>query len=112
MTKVVNVKVCYLRPKYNNLEEWCNDKNNIYIGRAGIVFINGVRYPKNASIFSNPYKINKDGDINEILIKYENYIEEKIKCGEIKIESLLKLKGKSLGCWCVKPNQINVMEIY
>ena len=29
---VVNVKVKYIRPcGYDNLHEWCNDKNNFYI---------------------------------------------------------------------------------
>ena len=42
MSSVVNVKVAHIRPKYNDLEEWTKDPNNVYIGRAGIVFINGV----------------------------------------------------------------------
>ena len=36
---VVNCRVKYLRPKYENLKVWVEDKDNIYIGRAGIVFI-------------------------------------------------------------------------
>lgn len=38
-TYVSNVKVKYIRPHYNNLKSWCENSNNIYIGRAGIVFI-------------------------------------------------------------------------
>ncbi len=35
---VVNVKVKYICPYgYNNLYEWCNDTNNAYIGRKGVV---------------------------------------------------------------------------
>ena len=41
---VVNVKVNCIRPKYNNLEEWMTDPNNVYIGRKGIVFINSERF--------------------------------------------------------------------
>lgn len=111
-TLVVNVKVINIRPKYDNLKEWCKDKNNVYIGRAGVVFIDGSRYPKKSSIFCNPYKIGKDGDRDTIIIKYKKYIKNEIKSGNIKIEYLLELKGKKLGCWCVKPNHINVMEIY
>ena len=44
---VANCKVKYIRPKYNNLKEWMEDEQNIYIGRLGIVFINKVRFPKN-----------------------------------------------------------------
>jgi len=48
---VVNCKVKYIRPKYNNLKEWFDDyENNYYIGRAGIVFINKERFPKNIII--------------------------------------------------------------
>ena len=50
-TKVVNVKVSYIRPQYNNLKEWCEDSNNVYIGRQGVVFVDGQRYPKQASVF-------------------------------------------------------------
>jgi hypothetical protein len=51
--------VSNIRPNYKNLEEWCNDPNNVYIGRKGIVFIDSERYPKYDSIWSNPYKINE-----------------------------------------------------
>lgn len=56
---VINVKVASIRPKFNNLKEWCEDERNIYIGRAGIVFIDGQRFPKQSSIWANPYKITK-----------------------------------------------------
>jgi len=36
---VVNCKVKYIRPEYNNLKEWMNNPNNVYIGREGVVFI-------------------------------------------------------------------------
>jgi hypothetical protein len=39
-----------LRPKYKNLKEWCEDKNNVYIRRGGIVFIDNERYPKSDSV--------------------------------------------------------------
>jgi hypothetical protein len=45
---VVNCKVQYIRPKYNNLKEWMNDPNNIYIGRGGVVFIDKKRFPAQA----------------------------------------------------------------
>lgn len=47
MTTVSNVKMQFIKQKnYNNLKEWCEDPNNIYIGRKGIVFINKERYQK------------------------------------------------------------------
>ena len=104
-----NVRVKTIRPKgYENLKIWCEDKNNIYIGRGGIVFIttkNGEeRYPKISSPWANPYKIqsNKSSKINgytreESLILYETYIRDKLYCKELNIEDL---RNKTLGCWC------------
>lgn len=97
---IVNCKVQFIRPKYDNLEEWMSDSNNCYIGRGGVVFINKKRYPTNSSIFANPFKIGKDGTREEVIIKYKEYIIKKIENGEILVEQLLALKGKKLGCWC------------
>ncbi len=103
---VVNVKVANLRksePRRENLREWMKDEENVYIGRAGIVFIDNVRFPKESSIWANPYKVgDKKGQYEreESLKLYESYIREKIKGSESMKEELLKLKGKDLGCWC------------
>jgi hypothetical protein len=98
-THVVNVKVANIRPTYANLKEWMGDENNVYVGRKGIVFIDGERFPKENSIFANPYKISGN-DTREIVIsKYRTYIVDKIKDDRFKTE-LMKLKGKNLGCWC------------
>lgn len=48
-TIVVNVKVKYIRPKYHNLKMWMDD-DNVYIGRKGVVFVDGQRFPKDSSI--------------------------------------------------------------
>ncbi len=99
-TKVVNVKVVHLRPQYDNLESWCNDPNNVYIGRRGVVFVNKVRYPQKDSIWYNPYKVGKDGSREEVIAKYEVYIKNRLEKEEGLKEELKKLKGKTLGCWC------------
>jgi hypothetical protein len=101
---VVNVKVANIRPKYNNLEEWCNDSTNVYIGRKGIVFIDGVRYPKKDSFWCNPYKIDKNNNRDNVLFLYEKYLTEELSNDKNFIKELAKLKGKKLGCWC-KPEQ-------
>ena len=67
-TKVVNCKVAYIRPKFNNLKEWMECPDNIYIGRGGVVFINGVRFPPKASPFCNPFKT---GSLEERIEKYK-----------------------------------------
>ena len=99
-TTVVNVKVKYIRPKYENLKDWISDTNNVYIGRAGVVFIDGKRYPKHSSIFANPYKINVDGNREEVIEKYKKYITDKINNDTNLQSELLSMKGKTLGCWC------------
>jgi hypothetical protein len=47
---VCNVKVNNIRPKYNNLKEWINDENNVYIYRGRIILLNNERFPPNDSI--------------------------------------------------------------
>jgi hypothetical protein len=108
-TKVVNVRVKYIRPEYHDLREWCEDDKNVYIGRKGVVFVkNGdtkMRYPPKNSIFANPFKVGKDGDLDEVIQKYKMYILKKIKDKEIKLEDIENLKGKNLGCWCKLPDR-------
>ena len=105
-TKVVNVKVEHIRnnsPPYNNLSEWMSNSNNVYIGRKGIVFIDGKRFPPKDSIWHNPYKINDKIDRTSTIDRYRKFIINKIRCEEL-TDQLLELKGKNLGCWC-KPNE-------
>ena len=104
-TKVINVRVANIRPQYNNLKEWMKDVNNVYIGRGCILVIDGIRYPKENSIWANPYKINDSTGItrNDVLEKYRTYIIQKIENNYELKQKLLQLKGKILGCWC-KPD--------
>ena len=97
---VVNCKVAYIRPKYNNLKEWMSDPENVYIGRKEVVFIDGQRFPKLESNFANPYKIDKDGTRDEVLTKYRKYIISKLMSSSTLTKELLSMKGKCLGCWC------------
>lgn len=96
--EVVNVKVKYIRPNYHNLKEWMGDENNVYIGRGGIVFIDGKRYPPSSSKWANPYKL-KDKSREECLKYYEIYIRFQIK-NNPEYYNIQELKGKKLGCWC------------
>lgn len=99
-TKVVNVKVKCIRPEYQNLKEWMDDENNLYIGRKGIIFIDGERFPKKDSIWANKRKLDpkKNGnDREEIINLYEKDIRDIINKGEADIN---ELRNKNLGCWC------------
>lgn len=70
MTKVVNLKT---------------DEYNIYIGRG--------------SIFGNPFEIGRDGSRMEVIEKYEKWFNSLVKDPKFNKE-LLKLKNKTLGCFC------------
>jgi hypothetical protein len=95
---VCNCKVEYIRPKYNNLKEWMDDPNNVYIARAGVVFIDNERFPKVASEFANPFKVGKDGTREDVIRKYNLYLLQ-ILDDNLRAK-LLAMKGKNLGCWC------------
>lgn len=103
--QVVNVKVAYIRPAYNNLSDWMKDNNNVYIGRKGIVFVDGKRFPDKDSVWHNPYKITTEYNRSQVLSLYELYIRKRIESnieidGKTYLEHLLSLRGKNLGCWC------------
>lgn len=100
-TSVVNVRVSNIRDRdgYQNLKEWCEDENNIYIGRKGVVFIDKQRYPKEDSIWANPFKIDDQNTREKVIHKYRKYIIRKIKKENL-WDELQNLKGKKLGCWC------------
>jgi hypothetical protein len=97
-TKIVNIKVQHIRPLYTDLKQWTENDNNIYIGRSRIVFIDGHRFPKKSSIWTNPFKVENNRK-ESVLLPYEKYIRNKIE-NEYGVDELLKLKGKTLGCWC------------
>jgi hypothetical protein len=97
---VCNVKVEYIRPRYKNLKEWCEDPQNVYIGRGGIVFIDKKRYPTKDSVWANPYKINADNSREQVLELYRAHITEHLnKEASLRVQ-LETLRGKTLGCWC------------
>lgn len=107
---VKNSKVKYIRKEnYNNLKEVCEDCKNVYIGRRGIIILDGKRYPENSSIFCNPFKVDKDGNLEEVLNKYENIVK-KINDENLWCE-LDKIKDKNLYCWCIE-NHNGTNEYY
>ena len=58
------------------------DEYDVYIGRG--------------SKWGNPYVIGKDGNRNQVIEKYEEYIRNKPEL----LDSLCELVGKKLGCFC------------
>lgn len=98
-TKVVNVHVKDIRPACDNLEEWMKDPNNEYIGRRGVVLINGRRWPPKDSIWANHYKV-KDYGRDGAIVRYREELTERLKNDPELVNELLNLRGKNLGCWC------------
>jgi hypothetical protein len=96
-TRVVCVKVKDTRPEYQNLREWMANENNVYIGRRGVVFIDGKRFPLVDSMWANPFK---HGSRQEVVERYTKHITEKLRNGDITVDQVMSLKGKTLGCWC------------
>ena len=96
-TAVINVSVKHIRPAYANLEDWCLNPKHVYIGRAGVVFIKGQRYPKQPSPFANPFKVGRDGTREEVLEKFEALMRQRLV---VTPHLLSDLEGKTLGCWC------------
>jgi len=97
--RVVCVKVKDIRPEYHTLKEWVKDPNNLYIGRRGVVFIDGKRFPEKDSPWHNPFKIKAGYTREKVIDMYRNYILEKITNKELSRQDF-ELKGKTLGCWC------------
>jgi len=58
------------------------EKHDVYIGRG--------------SIWGNPFILNKDGDRETVIKKYEKYIRQSPDL----LIHLHELKGKRLGCFC------------
>ena len=67
MTKIVHCK---------------KERYDIYIGRP--------------QKWGNPFSIGKDGDRDEVIMKYEDWIKTQPHL----LNSLHELKNKTLGCWC------------
>lgn len=102
-TTVCDLHVAYLRPKYNKLREWLNDPDNVYVGRNGRIFIDKEVFTYPSSFWQNPFPV-KNSSLEESLNKYYQYLCHLIQTNPLILNDLAKLKGKNLGCWCVKTN--------
>ena len=99
------IKVDNLRKLgYDNLEGWLKDEYNIYIGRAGRIFIKDkgtgdkIIFHCKKSIFHNPYNL-KEYNLCDSLYLYEKYLIKSLL-----INNLEQLWGKNLGCFCESGN--------
>lgn len=106
ITSSISIKASNLRKntKYPSLKEWINDKQNLYVGRSGRIWIRDKKgddtmkiYHYRGSKFGNPYRVSKKLTLSVAL---KSYIDHLVKTGLI--GEIDELKGKTLGCFCEK----------
>ena len=74
-TQVINVRAYNLRKiGYQNISQWMDDPNNVYIGRGGFINIGSKRFGYKSSIWANPFKITEKDDRESVIAKYREYI--------------------------------------
>lgn len=69
-------------PYHGKVVHCKKDKYDVYIGRG--------------SIWGNPFVIGKDGNRNNVIKKYKEYILNKPSL----LKRIKQLYGKTLGCYC------------
>lgn len=115
------IKIDHLRKAgYENLREWMSLSSNLYVGRAGRIFITEevkdedtgeirrektiFHYPK--SKWANPYKIEEGCNLAESVRLYHIYLKENDL-----LKDLSELKGKTLGCFCDQKHVCHAKEL-
>ena len=73
-----------------------NNEEVVYIGRN----LNMAGWRLKCSKWCNPYKVGKDGSLEDVLEKYEVYLRN----SKDLLDDLHELNGCKLGCWC-KPKK-------
>lgn len=76
---------------YDNLEQWMENPNHVYIGRDMTFFVKAAVGSK----WQNPFSVKKYGR-DRCLQLYEKYLENNVDL----INNLHLLENKILGCWC------------
>lgn len=98
-TRVVNLHKPELQKLgFTDFASWMKGQDNVYIGRDMTYCIPGAVGSK----WGNPFK-SKCMTREECCQKYKAYIKNSTKIqdnGKTLLESLVDLKGKTLGCWC------------
>ena len=85
-----------INPKYKHLVVHCKKgKYDVYVGRKNPTVPES--YDPDADKWGNPFKIERDGDRDECLAKYIDWV---VKQDHIIQAAKKELKGKVLGCWC------------
>ena len=100
-TNAACIKVGNLRKHgYSDLDAWFKDRQNVYTGRRGRIWIfdgkgNKTIYHYKSSKWANPFKVTKTTSAQKAVREYFYYL---IKSGLI--NDIEELRGKTLGCFC------------
>jgi len=90
---VINIKKANLiKLGYDDLENWLEDPNHVYIGRNMVYYVPGAK----ASKWANPFSVKTYGREECLKLYREHILGNKNLMKRIKKE----LSGKILGCWC------------
>ena len=99
----VCVKVASLRPRYNDLEQWCINPRHTLVTRHGRVFIGKgdkkhvFSYP--SSDWANPFKVKEHGPEKSLEL-FDEYLTEKIS-DSAELKKFLQLCNyDEIGCFC------------
>ena len=101
---IVNTRTKFIRPKYNDLRDWINDSNNVYIGSKHSVYVTipntnkKERFPYHSSVFANPYSKCNNLPESEIMKLYEVHIRLKLLMYPDLVNDLMSMKDKNMGC--------------
>lgn len=69
---------------------------DVYIGRG------------HGSVWGNPFKIGDDGDRDDVIEKYKNWLV--YGEGRPLLRRLGELEGQTLGCWCASQGGVTVED--
>lgn len=69
---------------------------DVYIGRE----FRKHGHSLDGSVWGNPFIVGRDGDLENVLQKYEAYIRKRLLEEPSLFQQFLDLRGKTLGCWC------------
>ena len=105
LPKGVCVKVSHLRPRFQDLQSWCEAPGHVLVTRPGRVFITDAHggdkrvfnYP--GSPWCNPFKLTEHA-LSDALSQYRTYLQDKLKDPATLETFLLLGHAKELGCFC------------
>ena len=53
--------------------------------------------------WGNPFKIGEHGTRDDVIASYSQHLQNRLRTGDLNLQSLASLDGKTLACWCA-PN--------